>query len=1078
MIRYAALLLALLAGALHAPAANVLLVTGAGALTGDESDRRLQMQSWGHTVTTIVDSDSQANFDAALANVDAVYIPVTVQEWDLSTKLKSTTKGVVCEERYMDVNLGFSTALGWNNNYTQTEVLSNSHPVTSGLPTGYVTIVSSSQPLALMNDTIAPGMMVLSKQNLAAGNMLGVIDAGGALAGGGYAAGRRVRLPWGGDSFNIYALNSYGAQIGQQAIAWAATKPGPRLHWRLDETGGSTVNDSSGNNRHGAITGSMTWVDGRRNGGVDIASGAKATVSSLLGEPTSFTVAAWVDCDAVGAAGGVALSVGDHIALVMDEPTNGGRPAIAFNHSGSSFRWSSGGAAAVGGGWRHYVGVFDDAANTLKLYIDGVLVATTNTTDSIDWAANIGATTAVGGTSYPIASYNLDGRVDDVRVYGRALSESEIAEVYGLIAHWKLDESSGATANDSSLANNDAIRTGTVGWTAAKDANGHSFYYPDGEEYFTAPTNTTLNDVQEGDYTVMAYFKPNSTPPGTGSANDSTYTVVAKEGWHSGLLYNNAGEFQMDHWRSGDIWSGVGTDGEVYAPGTFHHVAGVVNRTAGTVKVYVDGVLKNTTNFTPGAAAREYGSAPWRIGVGEPGGYDWGYPCDGVIDDVRIYNRAVTDEELAAFASPGLVGHWRLDETSGTTAVDSSSTGNDGTYTGGVTLNESGPYPGDGAVAADFDGADDAVEVPNESLYDITGPITVAAWFKIDAFDHHFQTIIAKGDSAWRISRDASTNFLHFACTGLSHVSLYGDIEVNDGAWHHVAGVYDGSEIRLYVDGRLDVSHTSTGSISTNDHPVTIGRNAQVSQRNWEGGLFDARVYNVALSHAEIAELHGLVGQWKLDETSGTVATDSSGKARHGTYQGSPTLAAAGPGSGSLAASFDGVDDRVSLPTIDDTFENGVTIAGWMRPTAAKNFAKLMQLSIGTSNAIDLGRRGTSSDLRGIVDPGSDHVRPGALHDNAWRHYTMTMDPSGEMRLYRNGVLLGSATRAPVPIAVRTTNWIGASSWGSDEFFEGQMHDVRLYNRPLSDDEATALYLGANVYPSVRIVRWEEAANP
>ena len=1079
MLRLVPLLLALVACVLDAHAANVLLVTGAASLTADESARRTQFQTWGHTVTTIVDTDTQTNFNTAMAAVDVVYIPMTVQDWEITNKAKATTKGVVCEERYIDDDMGFSTTVGWDNSYTQTEVLSNSHAVTTGLSTGYITIVSSSQNLALMKNTAAGGLTVLTKQNLSEGNMLAVIDTGGALAGGGTAAGRRVRLPWGGDSFAWSALNTNGLKIAQQAIQWAVGDQGPRLWWKLDETNGSTVNDASGNNYHGTFTGTKTWVSGRRNGAVDMVSGAKATVSNLLGKPTNFTIAAWVNCDSVGSAGGVAVSVGDNISIIMDEPSaNGGKPAVAFNYSGTNYRWATGGTAAVGKGWRHYVGVFDDAANTLKLYIDGVLVGTTNTTSSIDWATTIGTTTAVGSTSSPVAAYNLDGRVDDVRVYGRALSEAEIAEVYGLIAHWKLNESSGATADDSSLANNDATRTGTAGWVAAKDANGHNFRYQNGEEYFTAPTNTALNDVQEGDYTVMAYFKPTTIPQGTGNAYNSEYGIILKAGWHSGLMYNNTGAFQIDHWLTGGVWAGADTGSTTYTPGAFYHVAGVVNRTSGTVRLYVDGVLKSSSSFTAGTAARNYGSTAWRIGVGEPGGADWGYPCDGVIDDVRIYNRAVTAEEIAVYVVPGLVGHWKLNETAGTTAVDSSPKLNNGTYTGGVTLNQAGPYPGVGAVAADLDGANDYVAVPNESLYDITGPITVAAWIKVDAFDQQFQTIISKGDGAWRLSREGTSNLLHFACTGLTSPHLTSSSGVNDGAWHHIAGVYNGSQMRLYIDGKLDQSLNSTGTITANNEPVQIGQNSQQSNRNWEGGLFDVRVYDMALSAAEIAELHGLVGQWKLDETSGTVAADSSGKARHGTYQGSPTLAAAGPGSGLLAASFDGVDDRVSIPTVDDTFASGVTLAGWMRPTAAKNYCKMMQLSVGTASAIDLGRRGTSSDLRGVIDPGSDYYLNGSLHSNVWRHYAMTMDPSGTMRLYRNGVLLGSTARTAVPVAVRTTNWIGRSNWGSDGYYEGQMHDIRLYNRPVSDAEATALYLGGNIMPSVRIVKWQEVANP
>lgn len=1082
MLRYTLLLLALLAGALDATAANVLLVTGAGTLTSDESARRTQFQTWGHTVTTIVDSDTQTNFNTAMAAVDVVYIPMTVQEWEVGTKVKTTTKGVVCEERYLDIEMGFSTADGWDAGHTQTEILINSHSVTTGLSTGYVTIVSSSQSLCMMNPTVAGGMTILSKQNYGAGNMLGVIDVGGALAGGGTAAGRRVRMPWGGDSFAWSALNASGLKIAQQAIAWAVGDQGPRLWWKLDETSGSTVNDASGNNYHGTFTGTKTWVNGRRNGGVDIVSGAKASVSNLLGKPTNFTIAAWVNCDSVGSTGGVAVSVGDNLALIMDEPSaNGGKPAVAFNYSGSNYRWATGGTSAAGKGWRHYVGVFDDAANTLKLYIDGVLVGTTSTTSSIDWVTTIGTTTAVGGTSYPVASYNLDGRVDDVRVYGRALSEAEIAEVYGLIAHWKLNESSGATADDSSLANNDATRTGTAGWTTGKDANGHNFNYNDGDDYFQAPTNTALNDVQEGDYTVMAYFKPNSVPPGSGSANNSAYAIVRKSGWHAGLVYGSDGSIFFEHWlQSGPTWNGAG-DWDFHAPNSFYHVAGVVSRTEGTIKIYVDGVLKETSTFTPGAAPYDYGSTPWRIGISNPGASEWSHPADGVIDDARIYNRALADDEIAQFAG---YRHWRFDESAGVVAEDSSPAAEDGAYVNGPALAQ----PAVLQTGASFNKSDtnDYLKLPYKAIDGAT-QVSVAWWMKSEKTGE--QAIL----SGNRTSQD-NAFLLFFNNHQLFQLYVDGSIlgwniePISDGRWRHCILTYNGATraCQLYMDGALVSAKTHPKSATIKIDPNglvsaqeqdSVGGGFNPSQA-FVGSLDDLRVYRHVLSAAEVAEVYGLVGRWKLDESSGTTAFDTSGKGRHGTYLGSPNLAQQGPGSGALAAGFDGDDDCVTLPTIDDSFANGVTLAGWMRPTAPNNFAKLMQLSAGTSLAIDLGRLGTSNDLRGIVDNGSEFAMSGGLHSNVWRHYTMTIDSTGNMRLYRNGALLGAAARSPVPVAVRTTNWIGASNFGGDELFEGQMHDVRLYNRPISDAEATALYLGGNVFPSVRIVKWVEVANP
>src|SRR5688500_5700172 len=82
----------------------------------------------------------------------------------------------------------------------------------------------------------------------------------------------------------------------------------------------------------------------------------------------------------------------------------------------------------------------------------------------------------------------------------------------------------------------------------------------------------------------------------------------------------------------------------------------------------------------------------------------------------------------------GLTANWKLIETSGATAADSSANLNHGTYTNGVILANSTPVPSDGAVAARFDGVNDYVAIPNEWLYDATGVITIAAWIKVNAF--------------------------------------------------------------------------------------------------------------------------------------------------------------------------------------------------------------------------------------------------------------------------------------------------------------------------------------------------------
>ena len=80
-------------------------------------------------------------------------------------------------------------------------------------------------------------------------------------------------------------------------------------------------------------------------------------------------------------------------------------------------------------------------------------------------------------------------------------------------------------------------------------------------------------------------------------------------------------------------------------------------------------------------------------------------------------------------------------------------------------------------------------------------------------------------------------------------------MNVNDGQWHHIVGVYDGAKLCLYVDGRLDNSVEVSKSIDTNDAPVCIGGHSEKGERCWNGLIDEVRIYDYALSQNEIAAL-------------------------------------------------------------------------------------------------------------------------------------------------------------------------------------------------------------------------------
>jgi len=207
--------------------------------------------------------------------------------------------------------------------------------------------------------------------------------------------------------------------------------------------------------------------------------------------------------------------------------------------------------------------------------------------------------------------------------------------------------------------------------------------------------------------------------------------------------------------------------------------------------------------------------------------------------------------DVWSFTTGKLVGWWKFDETEGSNASDSSSSGNTGSLVGNPQWRSSAGKVGG---ALEFDGSSDYVQIENESSFDITNQITVSAWVNISSVPTLWTAIVTKGDSAWRLSTEEADRRFHFAVSNNTWVNGQRSVEANE--WHHVLGVYDGEQIRMYVDGKLDVSRPWNDRIGSNDYPVYIGENAETTGRYWDGLIDDVRIYNYALSKGEITALY------------------------------------------------------------------------------------------------------------------------------------------------------------------------------------------------------------------------------
>ena len=223
------------------------------------------------------------------------------------------------------------------------------------------------------------------------------------------------------------------------------------------------------------------------------------------------------------------------------------------------------------------------------------------------------------------------------------------------------------------------------------------------------------------------------------------------------------------------------------------------------------------------------------------------------VDEVWADGTVITGD-VWNFTTGSLVALWKLDEASGSTVKDSAGD-NNGTLIGNPQWR---PEAGKVNGALMFGGKGTYINIGRDSDFDITDQITVSAWIKVNQFDREWQAVIAKGDSAWRIQRNQNEDSLEFACSGLKIPSgvpwgnLLGKRSVNDGQWHHIAGIYDGKKMYLIIDGDVDASQPASGRINKNNAPVYIGNNAERNARFWNGMIDDVRVYNYALTKEEV----------------------------------------------------------------------------------------------------------------------------------------------------------------------------------------------------------------------------------
>jgi hypothetical protein len=435
--------------------------------------------------------------------------------------------------------------------------------------------------------------------------------------------------------------------------------------------------------------------------------------------------------------------------------------------------------------------------------------------------------------------------------------------------------------------------------------------------------------------------------------------------------------------------------------------------------------------------------------------------AEGDSDNVGAVFPFVSNSPPCAYAdvvtsTPGLLGYWRLGESSGATAVDQTGAHN-GTYEGGYTLGVPGAIKGDTNTAVALNGTTGYVKLPKLGT---ATDWTVEGWSDLAANATGNNTLYG-GYGAPRLLITPTGFYADDDTNGTAAGKMNGQTVSNRGSWVYWALVRDGSTLTLYRD-HVEVASSSLGNEGPSDLDGDIGAENGAAYY-LDGDVDEVAVYGSAVSTdtlnesydvgaisaspyaAAVAAPVGLQDYWRLDESSGTMAVDQSG-AHNGTYEGGHTLGVAGAitGDSDTAVALDGSTGSVQLPSLGT--EADWTIEGWTDLGAtATGYNALF--------AGDLGPRLLIGPTNVYADDLTTGAKVGAMSSSTpantggWVQWALVRDGS-TLTIYRDGVAVDSSSLG----SEGSTSLVGDLGVQSDGHYhlDGDLDEVAVYDDALT----------------------------
>ena len=895
----------------------------------------------------------------------------------------------------------------------------------------------------------------------------------------------------------VFLLAAYQVQAANGLVA----------AYGFEEGTGTTAADASGTGNSGT-TSNTTWSTAGKYGKALSFNGSSSYVnvpdSNSLDLTTGMTIEAWVRPSSLGSAWRTVVLKQQTGALAygLYANNNATRPVgYVFN---AAERSAGGSSALAVNTWSHLATTYDGA--NLRLYVNGVLAATTATTGNIVVSTGV---LRIGGNS--VWGEYFSGLIDEVRIYNRALSAGEI----------QVDMATPVSMPDTTPPTDPTGITQTgatevsvsLSWTASTDNLALAGYglYRDGALVATATsTSATLTGLtcstsylfavdgydnagnRSGKATLTGATSPCDTVAPTTPGNVAVSAVSdtsATVRWDPSM--DNIGVTGYDLFVGGQPAGGTTSTSATFTglgcgtPYTFgvaaHDARGNASdvASASTTTAGCDTTVPLVAITSPNEGATVTGNVSVGANASDDVGvagvqfllnganlgtedttspYSVGWNTQTVANGVYTLSARARDGAgnqatstlvsvtVSNTVNPvGLVAAYGFEEGFGPQAMDVTGNGNNG------AISEAVRVPGRSGGALQYDGINDYVSVNDSSPLDLTTRMTLEAWVKPTVAPSSWRNIVVKersgGSQAYQLAAGSSSSNRpanRVYASGATR-TLYGGSQLAAGAWTHLAATYDGANQRLYVNGVQVSSRAQTGSISTSSSPLRIGGSPTLGQ--YFSGLIDeVRIYNRALSAGEIQV--DMATPVSMPDT--TPPTDPTGITQTGATEVSVSL------------SWTASTDNLALAGYG-LYRDGALVA-----TATSTSATLTGLTCSTSYlfAVDgydnAGNRSGKATLTGATSP-CDTVAPtisitapssGATVSG---NVTLSADASDNLSLVGvqfavDGSNVGAEDTTP-PYSI---------AWNSNAVSNGA-HSITAAARDLSGNTTTATSVGVNV---------------